>query len=109
MGLCVAPNKENLLHSGYLLILAVCLHNWFGFLLGYIVGKYANMTFKQTKTLSIEVGLQNSGLAIGLSGQFGNPLCALPATIATRSEEHTSELQSRQYLVCRLLLEKKNK
>src|SRR3712207_7628891 len=27
---------------------------------------------------------------------------------ATRSEEHTSELQSRQYLVCRLLLEKKN-
>src|SRR3712207_7974195 len=27
----------------------------------------------------------------------------------TRSEEHTSELQSRQYLVCRLLLEKKNK
>src|SRR3712207_8423768 len=31
--------------------------------------------------------------------------CARP----TRSEEHTSELQSRQYLVCRLLLEKKNK
>src|SRR3712207_8666626 len=30
-------------------------------------------------------------------------------TIITRSEEHTSELQSRQYLVCRLLLEKKNK
>src|SRR3712207_6921844 len=28
---------------------------------------------------------------------------------AARSEEHTSELQSRQYLVCRLLLEKKNK
>src|SRR3712207_7973734 len=28
---------------------------------------------------------------------------------ATRSEEHTSELQSRQYLVCRLLLEKKKK
>src|SRR5438445_8420773 len=31
----------------------------------------------------------------------------IPPT-ATRSEEHTSELQSRQYLVCRLLLEKKN-
>src|SRR3712207_8154052 len=28
-------------------------------------------------------------------------------TVATRSEEHTSELQSRQYIVCRLLLEKK--
>src|SRR3712207_9237035 len=31
------------------------------------------------------------------------------AMAAARSEEHTSELQSRQYLVCRLLLEKKNK
>src|SRR3712207_8100192 len=30
------------------------------------------------------------------------------STIEQRSEEHTSELQSRQYLVCRLLLEKKN-
>src|SRR3712207_8089469 len=30
------------------------------------------------------------------------------STDRTRSEEHTSELQSRQYLVCRLLLEKKN-
>src|SRR3712207_8628460 len=30
-------------------------------------------------------------------------------TTTTRSEEHTSELQSRQYLVCRLLLEKKKK
>src|SRR3712207_7293648 len=33
----------------------------------------------------------------------------LVSPIKLRSEEHTSELQSRQYLVCRLLLEKKNK
>src|SRR3712207_6937740 len=32
---------------------------------------------------------------------------AQPAGLTVRSEEHTSELQSRQYLVCRLLLEKK--
>src|SRR5947209_7827588 len=32
-----------------------------------------------------------------------------PDDLAVRSEEHTSELQSRQYLVCRLLLEKKKK
>src|SRR3712207_8311665 len=31
------------------------------------------------------------------------------AVLVSRSEEHTSELQSRQYLVCRLLLEKKNR
>src|SRR3712207_8585501 len=37
--------------------------------------------------------------------------CATPREVggASRSEEHTSELQSRQYLVCRLLLEKKKK
>src|SRR3712207_7228484 len=38
----------------------------------------------------------------------GEPLPAL-ADRFVRSEEHTSELQSRQYLVCRLLLEKKKK
>src|SRR3712207_6877049 len=37
----------------------------------------------------------------------GGPMQSDPAL--TRSEEHTSELQSRQYLVCRLLLEKKKK
>src|SRR3712207_7502398 len=40
------------------------------------------------------------------------PGCAVPGTSCNgrfRSEEHTSELQSRQYLVCRLLLEKKKK
>src|SRR3712207_7368840 len=41
----------------------------------------------------------------GLHGLQGHP----PAADVLRSEEHTSELQSRQYLVCRLLLEKKNK
>src|SRR5438132_7941255 len=39
------------------------------------------------------------------------PICALPSTptglVATRSEEHTSELQSHSDIVCRLLLEKK--
>src|SRR3712207_8915681 len=41
----------------------------------------------------------------------GALLCLLGVAVimyAPRSEEHTSELQSRQYLVCRLLLEKKN-
>src|SRR3712207_8274406 len=36
-------------------------------------------------------------------------VCATTRPNSRRSEEHTSELQSRQYLVCRLLLEKKNK
>src|SRR3712207_7045399 len=43
-----------------------------------------------------------AGVIISLS-----PTTVTP--VGTRSEEHTSELQSRQYLVCRLLLEKKKK
>src|SRR3712207_7339781 len=44
---------------------------------------------------------------ISIEGTRGTPACL--RAIAARSEEHTSELQSRQYLVCRLLLEKKKK
>src|SRR3712207_8781902 len=49
-------------------------------------------------------GFQN-GLA--LAGDFMSAASFL-GIAGLRSEEHTSELQSRQYLVCRLLLEKKN-
>src|SRR3712207_4452277 len=38
---------------------------------------------------------------------YGGGFATVPADLRDRSEEHTSELQSRQYLVCRLLLEKK--
>jgi BASS family bile acid:Na+ symporter len=40
------------------------------------------MSAAKKKTVSIEVGLQNASLAIGLSSQFSNPLCALPSAIA---------------------------
>src|SRR3712207_7960227 len=46
-----------------------------------------------------------SHLRITAGGPLDVPL--RPALLLERSEEHTSELQSRQYLVCRLLLEKK--
>src|SRR3712207_8705909 len=42
-----------------------------------------------------------------LVGTTDTPYEGDPGSVAPRSEEHTSELQSRQYLVCRLLLEKK--
>src|SRR3712207_8365604 len=43
------------------------------------------------------------GPLVPATGSPSNLVCNIPG----RSEEHTSELQSRQYLVCRLLLEKK--
>src|SRR3712207_9293165 len=45
--------------------------------------------------------------AVSRSGQTSRRMPENPTRSPARSEEHTSELQSRQYLVCRLLLEKK--
>src|SRR5438874_9889487 len=45
---------------------------------------------------------------VGQAGLDGFPLVVLVDDAGFRSEEHTSELQSRRDLVCRLLLEKKN-
>src|SRR5947209_16512217 len=60
--------------------------------------------FRSIKRLLSErpkvVGLAVPGMPLGSPGMEG-------ARGDARSEEHTSELQSRQYLVCRLLLEKK--
>src|SRR3712207_8518349 len=49
---------------------------------------------------------EDAALAANALGQMCGRMCA---AYIFRSEEHTSELQSRQYLVCRLLLEKKKK
>src|SRR3712207_9023128 len=45
----------------------------------------------------------------GILSVVAHPGTVRPIEVGMRSEEHTSELQSRQYLVCRLLLEKKTK
>src|SRR3712207_9523830 len=57
-------------------------------------------------------GRRGRGRAPGRDGLEGGGTLGAPGlrrAAARRSEEHTSELQSRQYLVCRLLLEKKKK
>src|SRR3712207_8186397 len=75
--------------------------------------------FRSTATVQTWAGPARAGLHPSTGGD-GSDACsgdmllqALLAcagvTMRSRSEEHTSELQSRQYLVCRLLLEKKNK
>src|SRR5438874_10670160 len=52
---------------------------------------------------------QWSSCRVGVGSRYGLSVCApRPSPVYARSEEHTSELQSRRDLVCRLLLEKKN-
>src|SRR3712207_7823678 len=68
----------------------------------------------EAMTLTFIGGVIGVVFAVSISKLLGLLLPALPsaiplwAVVTGRSEEHTSELQSRQYLVCRLLLEKKN-
>src|SRR3712207_7484473 len=52
---------------------------------------------------------ERSSQLVGDIGEEISPLRLIQLEACRRSEEHTSELQSRQYLVCRLLLEKKKK
>src|SRR3712207_8598321 len=61
-----------------------------------------------TSTLPYMQALLRSPSSSGASGRLRGA-SGEPALVPRRSEEHTSELQSRQYLVCRLLLEKKKK
>src|SRR2546422_4738299 len=53
--------------------------------------------------------IPHSAFRISGHSAFPTPCSALGSPCGTRSEEHTSELQSRLHLVCRLLLEKKKK
>src|SRR3712207_7330405 len=55
------------------------------------------------------LGVDDDGVGVGDRDTGRHDVTRLPDEAQQRSEEHTSELQSRQYLVCRLLLEKKKK
>lgn len=69
--LITAAGRDSLLMVGPLLVLAVLLHNLFGYLLGYLCCKVLRMDEKTCRTIALEVGLQNGGLASGLALQMG--------------------------------------
>src|SRR3712207_8793376 len=63
-----------------------------------------------SRAYSASASAWQSGMVAGAPGSRSPVIVVyLPLLKSSRSEEHTSELQSRQYLVCRLLLEKKKK
>lgn len=66
-----ATGRDNLLQIGLILIAATLLHNIGGFLLGYWGARLFGMEERDCRTVAIEVGLQNAGLASGLALQLG--------------------------------------
>ncbi len=66
-----AAGRDSLLEVGILLILACLLQNVFGYSLGYFAAKILRLKEKDYRTIALEVGMQNGGLASGLALQMG--------------------------------------
>src|SRR5690554_3486628 len=66
-----AAGRDSLLTIGPLLMLIVLIHNCFGYTLGYWAGRLFRMSERDCRTIAIEVGMQNGGLASGIAKEMG--------------------------------------
>ncbi|MBP3089045.1 bile acid:sodium symporter family protein [Corynebacterium sp. sy017] len=81
VAIVVGNSKEKILSAGLIVFIAVVAHNLIGYLLGYVAGRITRQSPVVARTLSVEVGMQNSGLAASLATQYFEPLSALPAAV----------------------------
>jgi BASS family bile acid:Na+ symporter len=82
LAIIVAESRDDLLTVGFWLILAAIVHNGLGYLLGYWGAYAAGLEESARRTVAIEVGMQNCGMATGLAIQVLNSTqIALPAAI----------------------------
>ncbi|WP_338751066.1 bile acid:sodium symporter family protein [Bacillus sp. FJAT-52991] len=79
----VAGNVETLASAGLIIFIAVVLHNAFGLLLGYITARVLGLDESTRRAISIEVGMQNSGLGVALATAHFGPLAALPSVVGS--------------------------
>lgn len=64
----VSHNSARILETGAIVFVVVILHNLLGYATGFLLGKVLKLSDPQKKALSIEIGMQNSGLATSLAG-----------------------------------------
>lgn len=77
----IGINKSLLITMPLLLFFAIILHNGLGYMSGYYISKMMSFSEKNSKTIAIEVGMQNSGLGLALANQFFNASVALPSAL----------------------------
>lgn len=88
VGGVISTVHDTLVERGFILFLwtfvVVLCHNTFGYVLGYLIGKLCQFNTAKKRTLSIEVGMQNAGLATNLASVFfvAQPLAVLPCAIS---------------------------
>lgn len=74
-----AANAQNVISSGFIVFFAVFLHNGFGLVLGYLTAMAMGLNETDRRAISLEVGMQNSGLGVALATAHFSPLAALPS------------------------------
>ncbi|GAB3063841.1 bile acid:sodium symporter family protein [Sediminivirga luteola] len=77
----VSGSADRVIEAGLLVFAAVVLHNGLGLVLGYGVGIALKQPLSIRRTMAVEIGMQNSGLAAGLAATYMNPLAALPGAV----------------------------
>jgi bile acid:Na+ symporter, BASS family len=77
----VAVNKDSIVTTGLLIFTVVVLHNLLGLFLGYMLAKAFRFNLADKKAMSIEVGMQNSGLGSALALAHFAPIAAVPSAI----------------------------
>ena len=79
----IGGSKGQILQSGLLILGIVMLHNGLGYLLGFWASRLFRLPYADCKAVSIEVGMQNSGLGVALAAAHfaASPLTALPSAI----------------------------
>lgn len=77
----VAGNVDTIASAGSIIFAAVVLHNAFGLLFGYITARVLGLDESNRRAISIEVGMQNSGLGVALATAHFGPLAALPSVL----------------------------
>ncbi|MCR5439817.1 MAG: bile acid:sodium symporter family protein [Selenomonas sp.] len=81
VGGVVSVSSQRILETGLLIMLVVMLHNLLGYSIGFLIAKALHMNVAKAKAISIEVGMQNSGLATSLAILHFGAAAAIPGAI----------------------------
>ena len=83
VAIIIAANADKLLAGGLIIVAVVMLHNICGLAVGYLIGRLLGLSEPKKRAISIEVGMQNSGLASSLATlHFATyPLATIPGAI----------------------------
>ncbi len=83
MAAVVSGSKQSIIESGVLIFGVVILHNGLGYLIGFWAAKFLKLDDRDAKAVSVEVGMQNSGLGVALAKMHFalDPVTAVPSAI----------------------------